>query len=217
MPSITFAAMVDPIAPFAPGCPSLTLQYTARKIVKDLCQRANVWRATFAPIAIGAGVHEYTPSTGLSYGEAHDITDGYVVVNNVKTDVRWRSYDDVRRMSPAWPQDFSGTPNTVTGFIPQHILLAPVPDTAGTLTLMGTVRPKETDTEMDADVYSEHTRAIFHGVLSEILAMPNRSWTDAKGAMVHGKQWSYLLNAARDRAQRGYNSADLTVQMRPFA
>lgn len=217
MPTISYAAMVDALAPFAPGCPSLTLQHTARKIVKDMCQRANVWRVTFAPIPLVVGAHEYAPVTGLSYGEMHEITDGYVVVDNVKTDVKWRGYDDVRRMSPAWPQDFSGTPNTVTGFTPQRVLLAPVPDAFGTLTLLGTARPKDTDTEMDADVYAENTRVVFHGVLHEILGMPQRSWSDAKASLMHGRQWTYLLNAARDRAMRGYNSADLTAQMRPFA
>ena len=217
MPSITYAAMVDPIAAFVPGCPSLTLQYTARKIVKDLCQRAKVWRGTYAPINLVAGVYEYAPTTGLTYGEGCTITDGYVVIANQKTDLFWADYQNIRRRSPAWPQAFSGTPNAITATQPRTVLLCPVPDTAGVMTLTGTFQPAETDTEFDLATYSENTRCIFHGVLTELLAMPNRSWTDAKASLLHGKQWTYLLNNARDRAARGYNEADLAVTMRPFA
>jgi len=217
MASITFAAMVDPIAPFAPGCPSLTLQTTARKITKDLCQRAKVWRGFLEPVPLAVGVYAYTPVTGLTYGELNDVIDAYVVVDNQKTDVKWQAYEDVRRIAPAWPQDYAGTPARITSLQPGEVQLAPVPDTVGTLTIYGSMRPKDDDTAFDLATYSEFSRAIFHGVLAEILAMPQRSWADAKAANMHGRQWTYLLNAARDRAMRGYNQADLTVAMRPFA
>lgn len=217
MPSITFAAMVDPIAPFAPGCPSLTLQNTARKITKDLCQRAKVWRGFFSPVSLAVGTYAYVPITGLGYGELNDVIDAYVVIDNQKSAVTWMPYEDVRRVMPAWPQDYSGQPNRITSAQPGEVLLAPVPDTIGTLTVYGSIRPKDDDTAFDLATYSEFSRAIFHGVLTEILGMPQRSWTDMKAATMHGKQWTYLLNAAKDRAMRGYNQADLTVKMRPFA
>lgn len=217
MPSITFAEMVNPIAPFAPGCPSLTLENTARKIAKDLCQRATVWRGFLAPIPLTVNQYAYTPVTGLSYGELNDVIDAYVVINNQKTDVQWQAYADVRRSAPAWPQDYTGTPARITSVQPGEIQLVPVPDTVGTLTIYGSMRPADTDSQFDRATYNEFSRAIFHGVLAEILGMPQRSWTDMKAAGLHGKQWTYLLNAARDRAMRGYNQADLAVVMRPFA
>lgn len=217
MPSITYADMVNAIAPFAPGCPTLTLQTTARKIAKDLCQRAKVWRGYFAPVTLTSGVVSYVPLTGLTYGELNDVIDGYTVVNNQKKDLRWIPYADLRRISPSWPQDYSGTPTYITSSTSGTVMLAPVPDTTGTMTLYGSIRPKDDDTEFDLATYAEFSRAIFHGVLAEILAMPMRSWADPKAAALHGRQWTYLLNAAKDRAMRGYNEADLSVIMRPFA
>jgi hypothetical protein len=47
--------------------------------------------------------------------------------------------------------------------------------------------------------------------------MLGRGWADAKLGAIHGRQWTQLLAAARDRAARGYNTDDLSVAMRPFA
>ena len=66
-------------------------------------------------------------------------------------------------------------------------------------------------------MYTEFNRAIFHGTLHELLMMPERSWTDAKTAMYHGKQWTYLLGAARLRGETGFNAGSLAASMRPFA
>jgi hypothetical protein len=54
-------------------------------------------------------------------------------------------------------------------------------------------------------------------VLHELMLMPERSWFNEKMGMYHGKQWAFLLSAARDRRMRDFNEGTLSVEMRPFA
>lgn len=219
MPTTTFASMVPEIGAFVPGCPNLTIERTIRKIITDLCQRGKVWRVQLTPIAVSAGDYDYAPASPVAYGEFCDFLSGSFTTTSsgAKTPVYWKDYDTAVIQNPAWPEDMVGLPITVTSKTPGELLLIPVPEEAGTLAVYGVLRPTATATEWESTLYAEFHRCVFHGVLCELMSMPERAWTSDKESMKHGKQWTYLLNEAKDRAQRGFNKADLSVKMRPFA
>lgn len=217
MASVTFASMAMDATAFLPGCPSATIEQTMRKIATDLCQRARVWRDDMTQIPMTAGVTSFTPASPYAYGEFVEAISAYITVNGTRSPVTPVSYEKARRMYPEWPMAADGTPQLIAVRIPGQVMLAPTPDTTGTLDIYGVLRPTATATSWDAQMYREFHRELFHGVLHELMAMPNRSWSDAKLADYHGKQWTYLLMMARDRADRDFTNAELTVQMRPFA
>jgi hypothetical protein len=217
MAAVTFASMVPDISAFLPGCPDLTIERTARKIVTDLCQRGKVWRDDLTPLTLVVSQEEYTPATTVAYAAFSDVLASYIVVNGGRKDLKWTSYDKVRRMFSQWPLGDDGEPTVVTSRVPGKIMFALTPDAAYVCYIYACLRPTPTADIWDADLYAEFHRAIFHGVLSELMALPNRSWTDAKAAMLHGRQWTYLLNSAKDRADRGFNVDSMSVEMRPFA
>lgn len=216
-PTITFDDMVGDISVFLPGCPEPTIARTARKIIIDLCQRAKVWERDFAPISVPAGQVTSLLTPPVLYATCTDITSAYFVVDGERIPLTWMPYNEVIRAYPKWPDDTPSTPRFITLESIGRVNLAPLPDTSGVLYVRGNLRPTPTATVWDQSLYYEFQRAIFHGVLFELMSMNNRSWTDAKGATVNGRQWTQLLAAARDRAQRGFNSDDLAVQMQPFA
>ena len=217
MAAITFAAMVPDISAFLQGCPNPAIERTLRKIATDLCQRARVWRADLPDITMVVGTTEYTPTSPVAYGEFNDIVHSRTTIGTTVRDMKWASYEKTRRLYPEWPLDPDGTPQTITSRTPGTIMLAPTPDTAGTLSIYATLRPTATADSWDASMYREFHRAMFHGVMHELTLMPERSWTNEKASVYHGKEWTYLLAQARDRADRDYNSDSLTVQMRPAA
>lgn len=219
MTTITYASMVNDIGAFVPGCPNLTIERTIRKIVIDLCQRGKVWREQLPDIAVTAGDYTYSVASPYAYAEFCDFISGDFTVTSSgnKSSVYWKAYDTVVAQYPAWPQDMEGTPTVVTTKILGELRLAPVPDEAGTLALYGVLRPTRDSDVWVAELYAEFARCIFHGVLCELMGMPGRAWSSEKESVKHGKQWTYLLYEAKDRAQRGFNKADLSVKMRPFA
>lgn len=217
MATVTFASMVNDISPSLPGVPSLVIERYARKVATDLCQRAKVWRGDATPFALVVGQAEYTPVSAVAYGEFVDFLDGYTIVDTTKHNLVYTDYALVRRLYPAWPEDDEGQPQYATRKIPGELLLAPTPEAVGTAYIYGLLRPTATADIWEEGLYREFQRAIFHGVLFEVYSLPKYSWTDAKLAEAHGKIWTFLLNQARDRAERGYNTSSLAVQMRPFA
>lgn len=217
MAAITFASMVPDVSAFLQGCPNPAIERTLRKIATDLCQRASVWKAELPAINTAIGTTSYTPTSPVAYGEFAGFVSGTTTVSGTTSEVKWVSYDKARRLYPSWPLNTSGTPLVATSRTPGELMLAPTPDAVGTLNVYGLLRPTATADSWDAQLYREFHRVLFHGSMHELMSMPGRSWSNPKDAMYHGKQWSYLLALARDRAERDYNSDTLSVQMLPAA
>ena len=215
--TVSFDAMVDDLSAFLPGCPSPTISRTARKVVTDMCQRAKVWHEDFIPVPLVAGNVSYPLLPPVAGAVCTDITSGYIMVDGRKRDLTWQQLDAVQTRFPNWPAGEPGEPQYMTLRSVGAIELAPVPNVNGTLYLRGYLRPDRDATAWDAELYDEFHRVVFHGVLYELLLMPNRGWSDPKTGALHGRQWTQLLAAARDRSQRGFNTDALSVDMRPFA
>lgn len=215
--TIAFDAMGDYLSAFLPGCPTPTISRTAKKVVTDLCQRGKVWQEDLPPQTLVVNQLNYAPLSPFAYAVCTDVTDVYTVVDGQKRDLTLEKYSAVKRYFPNWPDNEPGGAQYYTSRTVGEILLAPVPDVAGTLYMRGYLRPAEDATVWDADLYAEFSRVVFHGVLHELMFMPNRSWSNEKQAIVHGKQWTYMLSSARIRATKAYGVEDTAVEMRPFA
>lgn len=217
MAAVTFASMVPDVSAYLPGCPNLSIERSMRKMATDLCQRARVWRAELPAVTMVVGTTEYTPTSPVAYGEFMDVVLASTTIGTTYRDLASVSYEKARRLYPEWPTNSDGTPTHIACRTPGQVMLAPTPDTAGTLAMYATLRPTAAADSWDAQMYREFHRALFHGCLYELMSMPGRSWTNTKDAGHHGKEWTYMLSLARDRAERDYNSASLSVQMLPAA
>jgi len=215
--TLAFDAMVDDISPYVPGCPDPVIARTVHKVITDMCQRAKVWHEDFLPVDLVVGQVSYPLLSPVSYAVCTDVTDAFTLINGQKTVLTWEKLTAVKQKFPNWPELGQGTPQHITLATLGEILVAPIPDAVGTLNLRGYLRPSATATEWDLDLYNEFQRVIFHGTMYDLALMNGRAWADGKLAQIHGKQWTQLLAAARDRAVRGYNADDLSVAMRPFA
>lgn len=219
-----FSALVDDISAFVPGCPSPVIERTIRKIAIDLCQRGKVWEADLAPMTLTASVYSYVLASPVDYGEVTDLMDASITLadSGSRVTLRWIPLQNLRLTRPSWPLDDAGQPMYVSTSEPNSLYVAPVPDATMTLNLRGVLRPAATATEWPSYLHDEFKRVLFHGSIHELLMMPGRSWSmgdkqSAATAQYHGKQWTYLLNAARHRVNTSYNAQSLSVQMRPFA
>jgi hypothetical protein len=216
--TVDFAAMVPDMSAFLPGCPSLVIERTARKMATDLCQRAKPWVIDMLPIPLSPAQAEYLLESPVLYAEPTDVVDSYMVLADAtKITLRWVPYATIRRNYPEWPENASGQPQYITATEVGRILLAPTPDLSATLYIRAAVRPTADALVWEQWLYDEFKRAIFHGVLHELMLMPERSWYNERMGMYHGKQWTYLLSQARDRRTRNFNEDTLSVEMRPFA
>lgn len=215
----TFASVVPEMSAFLPGCPSLVIESTIRKIVADLCQRGRVWEDDVTSFPTAIGVYVYTLTPAVSYAEIIEPARLWSTrADDTTFDITRLTRAKMARVHPGWPVNDDGEPQHYQpGATPAELKLAPVPDAVITIQARAKLRPTATAAEWPDYLYREHHRAVFHGVLHELMGMPNRTWSDAKLAVYHGKQWTYLLSQATIRAAQEYGSEDLTVEMRPFA
>lgn len=216
--TIAFSAMAADVSPFLPGCPSLVIAHTMRKMAIDLCVTARVWRQDLAPITLTPGQVSYTLVSPLAYARVESVYSGNTVVDTVKRRLSIMSYEDAIKLFPSWPEEYSSpSPQWIVTRDPGVIQLAPVPDTAGTMNLVAELTPLLTADLWSATMYNQFHRVLFHGTLAELMAMPERSWSDQRKAMDHQKEWVFLKASARTRADHGYTRQSLSVEMRPFA
>lgn len=210
---ITLASMLPDVSAHVPGCPTPVIEFTLRKIITDLCQRAKVWTVELDPVTLVASTATYVLTSPLAYAEIVDIRR--VRVTGVHEPLIWKSPSELDLM---YPEPVDGPPRYfTTSPMDTAITVAPTPTEAGVARVTVTLRPIDTATQWDLTLYREFKRCVFHGVLAELLAMPLRSWTDAKTAQTHEKRWVNLVSEARWRADTAYTPHSLRVEARPFA
>ena len=222
VPATTFDSMTADVAPFVPGCPTAIISATLRKVAIDLCDRAKVWRTALMPTTAVAGTYNYalvapvanTEVSAILYANAYLTTAATTKPMDVTTgEVMFLSHPD-------WPNTAApGEPQTLFNTDDQTINVFPVPDAADTYTLniFAAIRPTHLSTGISTAVSNQYRRELFHGTLHELMLIPDRVWTDPEKSLYHGKQWTYLLNAARARANKGFGRASINVVPRPWA
>lgn len=218
--STTFDSMVLEASVHLPGCPNAVVSSYYRKMATELCGFARVWRAAAVPITLIAGTYSYPLVSPVAYAEVIcPIGVGKVfTAAGAKADVKFMPYETTRIQYPAWPELGTSTPQVFTRLDSNNILLAPVPDGVyATLALNVILRPTAVATVWDDAMYNEFRRALFHGVVGEIMMMPGRPWSNDKMAIMHGKEWVHYRTTARIRATHDYNTSSVSVQMRPMA
>lgn len=221
MPTVTFDSMIYEASPHLQGCPNPTLTAYYRKMATELCDFARVWRYVLAPITIVPGTYSYTLPAPYSYSEvicALGDADAFTAAG-VKSKVSFAPYDEVLSLYPNWPDSASGSPRVYTRLeATKTALLAPVPDaTTSTIRFRVALRPLSTATLWDEDLYNEYKRALLHGVLHELMSLPDRPWSNEKLSLYHGKQWAHYKHLARIRAGHDFTTSSRTVAMRPMA
>lgn len=218
VPTTSFASMVPESSAFLPGCPSLVIERTIRKMAIDLCQRGRVWVTDASTITFTPAEYRYPLYSSQPEAEPIDVESGFVVsVAGAKTKVNASTLSKIRVLFPQWPQAGTGTPVLTATPNPGLVQFCPTPDAADVAYLRVFTRPTPDADNWPSWLAAEYGRCVFHGVLHELMAMPERSWTDAKMADYHGKQWTYLLAQATIRADQEYNTDSQAVEMRPFA
>lgn len=218
IPTTSFSTVTPEFSAFLPGCPDLAIERTVRKMATDLCQRGRVWTLDLIPLSLVIAEPTYELVPAVSYAEVIDIFDAYLIDSEgKKTPITWKPYKAVRAGHPSWPQDDAGRPQYITTNMTGYASFVPVPDAVGSVYIKAYMRPTTSATELPTWLYAEFQRELFHGTLHELMAMPERSWSNPKLADYHGKQWTYLLSQATIRAGQEYNTDSQAVQMRPFA
>jgi hypothetical protein len=221
MATITYDSLTADVAPHVPGCPTATISATIRKVAIDLCERAKVWRVALTPLTLVSGTYNYTIANPVAQTEISAILHANLHLNTAAVDrpLELVTGEVVFSSYTGYPDLVAlGEPRAIFQLDESTINVLPVPNTADTYVIrtFAAIRPAYTSTTIDSAVANQYRRELFHGALHELMMLPDRVWTDDQKSLYHGKQWTYLLNAAKARANKGFGRADINVVQRPW-
>lgn len=222
MATVTFDSMVLQIAPQVPGCPTAVISATIRKIATDLCERAKVWRVALTPVVLVSGTYNYSLVSPTAGTEVSSIIAASMALTTTKAKKNLIPVtgDYIFNADAYWPDVVNlNEPRFIFRLDESSFNLSPVPGTADTYTLnmYAAIRPTLAGTTIDSGIASQYQREIYHGVLHELMMIPDRVWSDDKKSLYHGKQWTFLLNSAKARANKGFGRTNITVNQSPWA
>ena len=186
-----------------PGCPDTLIENNIRAAVVELCDKASVYQAELDPVTTVSGLFEYDlePPSGTSVRKILWATHKGKDLEPTTTTL-------LEQRLPKWRED-SGVPEY---FIQQNsatFILAPIPSVTivGSTIVRAVLRPTHTSTSCDNDVMNDYRDTIINGALFRLLRIPNKDWSDMKGAAVYGE----LFSRGVDDAERRARNADTAI------
>ena len=186
-----------------PGCPDTLIENNIRAAVVELCDKASVYQAELDPVTTVSGLFEYDlePPSGTSVRKILWATHQGKDLEPTTTTL-------LEQRLPKWRED-SGVPEY---FIQQNsatFILAPIPSVTivGSTIVRAVLRPTHTSTSCDNDVMNDYRDTIINGALFLLLRIPNKDWSDMKGAAVYGE----LFSRGVDDAERRARNADTAI------
>lgn len=201
--AITYESLLPEILPMVPGCPDTLIENNIRAAVVELCDKASVYQAELDPVTTVSGLFEYDlePPSGTSVRKILWATHQGKDLEPTTTTL-------LEQRLPKWRED-SGLPEY---FIQQNsatFILAPIPSVTivGSTIIRAVLRPTHTSTACDNDVMNDYRDTIINGALFRLLRIPNKDWSDMKGAAVYGE----LFSRGVDDAERRARNADTAI------
>lgn len=197
--AISYESLVPEVAPNLYGCPDLLIKNSIRSAVIELCEKASVYQAELDPVTTVSGIYEYdleAPS-GTSVQKILWVTHQGKDLEPITSTL-------LEQRIPKWRE--ASNASTPAYFIKQNtstFWLAPIPSTTivSSTLVRAVLKPTHTSTTCADEVMNDYRDAIINGALFRLLRIPNKDWTDLKGANTYGILFANAVVEAERRAR----------------
>ncbi|WP_263082143.1 hypothetical protein [Endozoicomonas sp. Mp262] len=196
-------AYLSRIRPYVRGCPDATMRDTLRVVLRDICQRVNIWwYEERMYLATGIADYDIGVPAGSELATVQRLVapDGTALVNDDQLPVF---------NSP-------GSPRFFRHHLGNRLTVAPVPSKGALYTLELTLKPAIDATTIDDAVYAATAEFAPWGVLAELQRIPGTDWSDPQQANENHIRFNQVLNRKRVSALVGHSSSQHTIQGRRF-
>lgn len=195
--AISYEALLPDILPMVSGCPDTLVKNSVRSAVIELCERASIYQAELDPVTTVGGIYEYDlePPSGTSVQKILWVT-------HLGKDVEPITSALLEQRMPKW-RESTGVPKYYIQQGSALFWMAPVPTstTVSSTIVRAVLKPTHTSTACDDDVMNDYRDSIINGALFRILRIPNKDWTDLRGAQVYANLFAESVVSAERRAR----------------
>lgn len=191
MANVPFSALHELVLPYLPGADTPIIDSTIRKVVREWMKRTTCIRQTFAFNTV-AGVSDYqlNPTTGL-------VSSIMAVWQDPASDPLGVAYEDMRRNALA------ARPTHWWETIPGVVKLYPTPDAVYPITVNAVITLSHSDTVMPEELVAAYGEELTSGVLSMMMSMPGKPWTQSRAAVDMGRVFNGAIKTARGKIRDG--------------
>ncbi|MDX1297290.1 MAG: hypothetical protein R3260_03480 [Pseudomonas sp.] len=175
--------------------------------IRQFCEEGLAWVYDFGPVTITALDTHVT--INVSSGLPTDTKAGYVL----KTEFRSSNTDNFKDFLPTLslpsnPDDTATDPTSYYAESPSSLLLIPQPTETHTNGFRAKVSVIPTATTVTLpDEFETHWRdAVIDGVMARMFNMPNKPWSNAQLALLHGRRFRNHIKRTRDIVKRRYGT-----------
>ncbi|MES2320007.1 MAG: hypothetical protein V4631_21205 [Pseudomonadota bacterium] len=204
MSNVKYSDLLAEVLPHLKADPSDPLTESALKnAVIEFCRDSWVWRHFPDPLDVDAGEASYQlePAAGADVAALLSCAyDGAPITP--------KSTDDLDAIVPDW-QSVAGTVKYFTQIDSESVMLAPLPveSLAQGLVMVLALQPKRSAISFPKWISSQYMEALASGALARLMSMPDKPWTDQKGAALHGERFRNAVSAAKASGVRGLSRA----------
>lgn len=189
-----FSAFYDHLLPELPGCTTAFLDLHLLQVAREFCQRTACWRDTFPTITPITATLTYILITAEAKADLVRV-----LRLTIGDQLSWCSADPAAdEEQPQHPVD--QPPFTIAGDNEQ-ITFEEQPE--GDIVIVGAMRPMLTATTLPDLLRDDYLEAMRAGVLSRLMAMGKKRWTDRDLAAYYADIYAKKTMAAAVKAQGG--------------
>jgi hypothetical protein len=209
MTATTFVEFADYVRPFIPGVPDTALQAAVRSASIEFCDQSMYWIYDHDPITTLADINEYdldAPCDGIPARVLVAFFNDIPLVPKSEDQL-------VNLFGDNW-RDRTGDPRYYLQDRYEDLIVAPCPTerTANAITLRIAVKPTQSSTEIDSDVYEQWAEYIGYGARARLHEIPNQMYSDPAMSARCWAMFKYGIGKAKIERNRSLTRARQFLQ-----
>lgn len=205
------------VLPEVAGCPEITAIQAIRDSVINFCEQSLIHQTDHDPVSVVARIADYDLDSPVNN---HRIT---------KVMKAWYKGVELLPAAPDQVRDPSVYNQRIGGYqtdysTPKYFIqkdsstfsLLPIPDQSlsSAITMRVALVPLRTSTTCEDFLFEQWVEPIAAGAVSKLQLSAGKPYSNPAAAAIHQATFIRGLNAARQKANRGYTRSNLSVQLR---
>jgi hypothetical protein len=208
----TWNDFVSLVAVDVAGCPPLAIREALKEAFATFCEQSGFWAEDLEPISLSAEIADYDLSPPVGARVVTLLSATYR-----GTPIAAYSGADVEQDMRGWLTSVGGTPVAYQLFLDdaaQMIRLYPTPaaDEDEALVVRASLKPTADATSLPDWFYEDWRMVLASGALSNLCAVPSKTWSNAELAVYHGKLFRQGITKAMARLATGGTNKVLTAR-----
>lgn len=198
----------DLLLPELPGCLPSMVDLQLREVAREFCEKTSIWREDLTAIDLVAGQAAYAVASP-SVSAMVRVVSLTVADVLLWKDRQVKEGDDEPKYNPSEPPFTLSADLTTLTLATDEV---PTASLVGGLVITAALKPTAAAANLPDFLRSQWSDAIRAGVLSRLMVMGRKPWTDRELAGIYASTWNTQLNKAANQGQVGNTRKQLRVR-----